>query len=197
MTGSTVNEGFPYPLTSDFADVQDVFRLATAVDRELRAQQAPMRAFMGRPSFIGRLTANMSTFLSGTQSMTIQAIDWDNTGGLTVGTTSWRQPFAMAPSWWLFGSTMFTNVAVAPVVGEGVMSELQLTTVDQVTNVSSTTGFYQRNDESNTSGEWINNFAMAAMFRGSATSQLHLNGTTLKGMQAGSRLWGMYLGPVN
>jgi hypothetical protein len=196
MTGSTENLGFPYPLTSDFADVQDAFRLATDVDQEIRAQQAPMRSFLARPSFIGRQTANGSGFLSGTQSVTVGAIDWDNTGGLTVGSSLWRQPLAQAPSWWMFGGMVLTTPTGGVVVGEGEMAQLLITTVDQVTAVSTSTSFYQRNDESGTNGEWINIFGMAPVYRGTVSLRLRLNGTTTKATQTGSRFWGFYLGPV-
>lgn len=196
MSGSTDHEGFPYPLTSDFLDVQDAFRLATAVDEEIAAQQAPMRAFLGRPSFIGRQTVSGSTFISGTSNVSIGAIEWDNTGGLTVGSAIWRQPYAQGPSWWMFGATLLETPAAAAVGGDAIMGQILVNTVDQVTGVGSSTSFYQRNDESLTSGEWINFFGMAAIYRGTATLRLRLNGSTLKGTLAGSRFWGMYLGPV-
>jgi hypothetical protein len=196
MSGSTAHEGFPYPSTPDFADVQDAFRLAAAVDREVRAQQAPMRAFMGRPSFIARQTATGGTFQVGSQSMSIGAIDWDNTGGLTVGVSSWRQPYSQPPSWWMFGGFMLEAPTGGVVLGDGIMAQLLVSTVDQVTGVGSNTSFYQRNDESNTAGEWINVTGMAPIYRGTASLRLLLNGTTSKATQAGSRLWGMYMGPV-
>jgi hypothetical protein len=196
MSGSTVNKGLPYPLTSDFADVQDAFRLATAIDSGLRAEQAPLRAFMARPSFIGRQVAAGSGFTAGVSSLSTTAIDWDNTGGLTLGNFSWRQPLAMPPSWWLVGSTIFVTNTGAPVLGEGIMAELQFSTVDQVTGLTTISTFYQRNDESNTSGDWLNIFGMAPMYRGSVNVSMALNGTTTKAIGAGSRLWGIYLGPV-
>lgn len=196
MTGATAHEGFPYPYTPDFADVQDAFRLADAIDGEIRAQQAPMRSFMGRPSFIARQTVNGSGFLSGTQSMSVGAIDWDNTGGLTVGDSFWRQPLAQAPSWWMFGAMLLVVPTGGTVVGEGVMGQILIATTDQVTGVSSNVSYYQRNDDSGTNGEWINFFAMAPIYRGTANLRLRLNGTTTKATQAGSRFWGMYLGPV-
>lgn len=195
MTGSTVNVGLPYPLTADFADVQDAFRLASAVDAGLRADQAPLRAFLARPSFIGRQAADGGAFQSGSDGLQITAIDWDNTGGLVLNAFTWQQPRAMAPSWWLFGSTIFVTVA-APVAGDGVQAKLQCSTVDQVTGLTTTSNFYQRNDESNTGGDHLNMFGMAAMYRGSANMSLMLNGTTNKSLRGGSRFWGMYLGPV-
>lgn len=197
MSGNTTNDGFPYPLTSDFTDVQDAFRLATAVDADLRAEQAPFRNFMGRPSFIARQTATGSGFISGTQSITVGAIDWDNTGGLTVGVNSWNQPLAQAPSWWLFGAFILTSIiSGSPVVGDMNMGRINVTTADPVTGVSSTTSNYQRNDESNTGGEWISLFTMAPVYQGSVTATLILSGSTSKAAAAGSRLWGMYMGPV-
>ena len=196
MSGTTANEGLPYPLTTDFADVQDAYRLAIAVDRDLREDQAPLRAFMGRPSFIARSTSNGSGFTSGQQSLTFGAIDWDNTGGVAIGDNSWRQPLAQQPSWWLFGATMFVANTGGPVIGDGVMARITVTTLDQVTGVETETDYYQRNDESNTAGEWINIFAMAPLHRGSATIQLLLNGSTTKATGSGSRFWGMQLGPV-
>lgn len=196
MSGATAVEGYPYPLTSDFADVQDAYRLATAVDADLRAEQAPFRAFMGRPSFIARQTVTGSGFISGTQNLSVGAIDWDNTGGLTVGNTSWQQPFAQQPSWWLFGTTILVNDLAAAVIADLVMGQLQVTSSDQVTGVQSTSNFYQRNDETNTGGEWLNLFAMAPIYQGSVASILVINGTTSKAVGIGSRLWGMYMGPV-
>lgn len=196
MSGSTDSEGFPYPLTSDFVDVQDAFRLATSVDREIREEQAPFRAFMGRPSFIARATVNGSTFQSGTSFMTFGAIDWDNTGGAVVGQSLWRQGAASPPSWWLFGGTLLEVPSGGVVVGEGIMGQLSITTIDQVTGASSTVRYYQRNDESGSNGEWINIFGMAPIYRGTVSLGLRLNGTTSKGILAGSRLWGMHLGPV-
>lgn len=196
MPGTTTVEGYPYPLEPDFADVQDVFRLASAIDTDLRSEQAPFRAFMARPSFIGRQTANGSTFTTGSDTVIMQAIDWDNTSGLTLSTGSWSQPFAEAPSWWLFGATLLVNNAAAGVPGELVEAELSVVSADQVTGVQSTTNWFQRNDESNTNGEWLNVFAMSAVYQATVTVSLNVSGTTLKGIAAGSRLWGMYLGPV-
>lgn len=196
MSGATKVEGYPFPLTSDFADVQDAYRLAAAVDSDLRAKQAPFRAFEGRPSFIARKVGNGSGFLSGSQRMTFDAVDWDNTGGALVGALSWVQPFAQQPSWWLFGATLLVNPVTTPVVGDLCLGDIGVTTSDQVTGVVSTSHFYQRNDESNTGGDWINLFAMASAYQGSASLTLRLNGSTQKSVRDGSRFWGMYLGPV-
>lgn len=196
MTGTTTNEGYPYPLEGDFADVQDAYRLAVAVDTDLRSEQAPFRNFMARPSFIGRQTSNGSTFTSGGDSVSMQAIDWDNTGGLVTPAFSWNQPFSQGPSWWLFGGTLLVNNAVAGVPGELVEGWISVTTADQVTGVQTTTNWYQRNDESNTNGEWLNVFAMSAVYQATVSLNLEVSGTTAKGVAAGSRLWGMYLGPV-
>lgn len=196
MSGSTPVEGYPYPLTSDFADVQDAYRLAAAADTNLRAEQAPFRSFLGRPSFIARQSATGSGFISGTQSLTCGAIDWDNTGGLTIGNSSWAQPLAQQPSWWLFGATIMVNDLAAAVVADLVMGQLQITSSDQVTGVQSTSNFYQRNDETNTGGEWINLFAMAPIYQGTVSAVLVINGSTSKAINVGSRLWGMYMGPV-
>lgn len=197
MSGTTTTEGYPYPFTSDFADVQDPFRLATAIDADLRGEQAPFRAFMGRPSFIGRQTANGSGFLTGSQSLSVGAIEWDNTGGLTVGSSSWQQPFAQQPSWWLFGTTLLVAIiSGTPVVGEMCMGNINIDSTDPVTTVVTNTDYYQRNDETNSAGEWINFFAMAPIYQGAASCLLRLNGTTQKAVASGSRFWGMYLGPV-
>jgi hypothetical protein len=197
MSGNTDTQGYPYPLTADFADVQDGFRLATAIDADLRGQRAPFRSFMGRPSFIGRSTSTGSGFLSGTATMSVGAIDWDNTGGLTVGSGVWNQPLSQDPSWWMFGATVLVNiVSGTPVVGDMCMGRINVTTVDPVTSVSTTTSRYQRNDDTNTNGEWINFFTMAPVYQGSAACALILNGSTQKAIQLGSRFWGFYLGPV-
>jgi len=197
MSGSTANEGYPYPLTADFADVQDAFRLAMAVDADLRAAQAPFRAFEGRPAFVGRQTANGSGFTAGSDSLKFGAIDYDNTGGVALNARSWRQPTSQAPSWWMFGGTVL-SVAISgtPVVGDLVAANLSVTTTDQVSGLSTTTQSYQRNDETNTNGEWCNIFTMAAIYRGSASLSIMLNGSTQKAMSSGSTFWGFYLGPV-
>jgi hypothetical protein len=197
MSGTTINEGFPYPLTPDFADVQDAFRLASAIDADLRAEQAPFRSFIGRPSFIARQTVNGSGFISGSDTLSVGAIEWDNTGGLTVGPNNWVQPNNQQPSWWMFGATILVAVVSGtPVVGDLNMGRINVSTTDQVTGLSSTSSFYQRNDETNTGGEWINLFAMAPIYQGSMNAALILNGSTQKTTQAGSRFWGLYLGPV-
>lgn len=197
MSANTAVEGYPYPLTSDFADVQDAFRLATSIDADLRSEQAPFRAFLGRPSFIARQSATASGFQTGSQTMTIGVIEWDNTGGLVVGQGSWQQPAVQQPSWWLFGATLLVNiVSGTPVVGDMCMAQLNVTSTDQVTNVATTQSFYQRNDESNTNGEWLNVYGMAPIYQGSVNLTLILNGSTQKAVQLGSRYWGMYLGPV-
>jgi hypothetical protein len=197
MSANTPVEGYPYPLTPDFADVQDAFRLATSIDADIRAEQAPFRAFMGRPSFIGRQTVTGSGFLAGSQNLSVGAIEWDNTGGLAVGSSVWSQPLAQQPSWWLFGTTILVNiVSGVPVVGDMNMGQIAVNTTDPVTTVVSSSNFYQRNDDTNTNGEWINFFAMAPIYQGSASCTLILNGSTQKAVQLGSRFWGMYLGPV-
>lgn len=196
MPGTTSVQGYPYPLESDFADVQDAFRLASAIDTDLRAEQAPFRSFMARPSFIGRQTANGSTFTTGSDNVVVQAIEWDNTSGLVLPTSSWLQPFVQPPSWWLFGGTLVVNNVTGGTPGELVEAKLSVTTADQVTGVQTTSNFFQRNDESNTSGEWLNVFAMAAVYQASVSLTLNVSGTTTKGVGLGSRLWGMYLGPV-
>lgn len=197
MSGNTTTEGYPYPLTSDFADVQDAFRLATAIDADLRAEQAPFRAFEGRPSFIGRQVATGSGFTSGSQNLNVGAIEWDNTGGLTIGSSQWVQPFAEQPAWWMFGVTLLVNiVSGTPVVGDMCMAQLNITSVDPVTGVGATSLASQRNDDTNTNGEWINLVTMADIYQGSVSCTLYLNGSTQKAVQTGSRIWGVYLGPV-
>lgn len=192
MSGTTAAEGYPYPLTSDFADVQDGFRLAVAIDADLRAEQAPFRAFMGRPSFIGR-QAGAPTGLANLQ---MTAIDWDNTGG--VGTSFWTQPASEGPSWWLFGCTILvTQISGSPTVGDPNVGQILITTTDQVTGVATTTTWSQRNDDTNTGGEWINLFAMAPIYRGNAECLFQSNASSaVRAIGAGSRFWGMYLGPV-
>lgn len=196
MSGTTEKQGYPYPLTTDFADVQDAYRLAMAVDTDLRGQQDPFRQFMGRPSFISRQLATGGAYQSGTGTMQTTAIDWDNTGGLVLNNSFWSQPVSQAPSWWLFGMTILVINSGTPVVGDLVMGQLSASSIDQVTGLSTGTSFYQRNDESGAGGEWLNSFGMAAMYRGSVSANLILNGTTSKSIGAGSRFWGMYLGPV-
>ena len=197
MSGTTANEGYPYPLTSDFADVQDAFRLAMAIDADLRAAQAPFRAFEGRPAFVGRQTVNGSGFLSGSDLLKFGAVDYDNTGGAVIGNSNWRQPTAQAPSWWIFGGTVLTlATAGTPVVGDMTMGRIRVITTDQVSGVASTTNAYQRNDETNTNGEWINVFTMAPIYRATVSLGLVLNGSTSKAISSGSTFWGAYLGPV-
>jgi len=197
MSGSTTNKGYPYPLLTDFADVQDAYRLASAIDADLLADQNPFRAFEGRPSFVVRQTSNGSGFLSGTDLMNFSAVDWDNTGGAKVGANSFIQPNSQPPSWWMFGATVLTvPISGTPVVGDLVEGRIQVITTDQVSNLSTTKYSVQRNDESNTSGEWLNVFTMAAIYRGHIAAQLVLNGSTQKAISAGSTFWGFYLGPV-
>lgn len=197
MSGNTVNKGFPYPLTPDFADVQDAYRLAIAVDEAVRAEQAPFRSFESRPSWLVRQTVNGSGFLSGSSSFNSGAIDWDNTGGWTLGTSGWQQPVGQPPSWWMFGCTLLTApISGTPVVGDMNMARIRVTTTDQVSGVATSTNYYQRNDETNTGGEWINLFTMAAVYRATTTLALILNGSTSKALGAGTAFWGLCLGPV-
>lgn len=197
MTGTTSVEGYPFPLTADFADVQDCFRLAASIDADIRAEQAPFRSFLGRPSFVGRQSANGSGALAGSQSLLMNVIEWDNTGGAVAGSFPWVQPIAQQPSWWMFGATILVAIiSGTPVVGDMTMGQISVTTTDQVSGVSSTTSFFQRNDDTNTGGEWINVWGMAPMYRGQVSAVLNLNGSTQKAVGAGSRFWGMYLGPV-
>lgn len=195
MSGTTPVEGYPYPSTSDFADVQDAFRLASAIDVDLRSEQAPFRSFEGRPSFIGRQTSNGSGFLAGTDTLNMAAVEWDNTGGASAQV--WSQPFTQQPSWWMFGCTlMVAIISGTPVVGDLCMAQISVTTTDQVTGAQTSVDRFQRNDESNTNGEWINLFAIAPIYHGTASCLLNLNGSTQKAIASGSRFWGMYLGPV-
>ena len=197
MSGNTANEGFPYPLESDFADVQDAYRLATAVDADILAQRLPLRAFMSRPSFVARQTATSSGFLSGSTTLTVGAVDWDNTGGIAVGSTAFQQPVGQAPSWCMFGGTLLSAaVSGTPVVGDLTMGRIRVATTDQVSGVVTASNLYQRNDETNTGGEWINLFTMAAVYRASVSLALLLNGSTQRGLAAGSTFWGFCMGPV-
>lgn len=197
MSGTTATQGYPYPLTSDFADVQDAYRLATAIDVDIRGAQAPFRAFEGRLSFIALQTANGSGYTSGDQTFKTGSIKWDNTGGLVVNSGTWRQPNGQSPSWWMFGATILTAViSGTPVVGDMTMGKLQISTTDQVSGLTSTTTAYQRQDETNTAGEWINVFTMAPVYRAAVTPVLTLTGSTQKAISAGSTFWGFYLGPV-
>lgn len=196
MTGTTTSESLPYPALSDFADVQDAFRLATAIDSDLRGEQAPFRAFMGRPSFIGLQTANQAGANSTVQAIQMQTIEWDNTGGAIANNSFWSQPLAQPPSWWLFGATIRVSVTGTPAVGDLNMGQITASTADQVTGLITRKIFSQRNDETNTGGEWINLFAMVPVYRATVQSFLRVDGTTAKGIGAGSRFWGMYMGPV-
>lgn len=197
MSGNTTNEGYPFPFTSDFADVQDAYRLAAAVDASLRAETAPFRNFLGAPSFIARQTSNGSGFISGTQSFNVGAVDWDNTGGIVVGNQVWTQPLSQAPSWWMFGETIqVATISGTPAVGDLVMGQLAVNTTDQVSGVVTTTTAYQRDDESNAGGQWLNLFTMAAVYRATVRPTLRLSGSTQKAIGAGSTFWGLCLGPV-
>lgn len=197
MSGTTAVEGFPYPLTTDFADVQDAYRLAIAIDADLRGEQAPFRAFEGRPAFVCQQTVNGSGFLSGSDNLLIGTIPFDNTGGLVIGQRLWTQPLAQPPSWWMLGATVLSNaVSGTPVVGDLVMGAIRVNTTDQVSGLSTSTLAFQRSDETNTGGEWLNVFTVAPMYRGTASAWLYLNGSTQKGISAGSTFWGVYLGPV-
>lgn len=197
MSGTTVTEGYPYPLPSDFADVQDAFRFATAFDADVRAERAPFRAFEGRLSFVGRQTVTGSGFTSGTQNFKFGAIDWDNTGGVVLAASSWKQPVGQQPSWWMFGATILTAiVSGTPVVGDMNMGRIEVDTTDQVSGLTTSTFTYQRNDETNTAGEWINLFTMAPVFQATVSLALILNGSTQKSILAGSTFWGLHLGPV-
>lgn len=196
MSGNTANEGYPYPLETDFADVQDAFRLAAAIDADLRSEVAAFRSSLGRLSFIGRQVSTQTAFLSGSQGLQMQAVDWDNTGAALPGAFSWSQPYTQPPSWWMFGCTILVAPTGGTVVGDMNMAQISLTTVDQVTGLSNTVSSYQRNDDCGTGGEWINMTTMGAIYQGSASCNLILNGSTSKAIGAGSRFWGMYLGPV-
>lgn len=195
MSGNTVNEGLPYPLEPDFADVQDAFRLATAIDSDLRADQAPFRAFMGRPSFIGMQQTTQGGINSGTQILQMQTVEWDNTQG--VAGNIWNQPLSQPPSWWMFGATIRVNPTGGQVVGDLNLGQIVVQTADQVTGLLSLKHFWQRNDDSATNGEWINLFGMTPIYHGVAECLLTVDGSTAKGILAGSRFWGVYLGPVN
>ena len=198
MSGSTANKGYPYPLTTDFADVQDAYRLATAIDADIRADQAPFRAFESKPSFVVRQTSNGSGFLSGTDRLKIGAVDWDNTGGAAVNNTGWFQPDSQPPSWWMFGCTVLTvAISGTPVVGDLVEAQLSVSTIDQVSGLSTTTYGTQRNDESNSNGEWLNVFVIKSLYQGTVSANLELSGSTQKAISAGSTFWGLYLGPVS
>lgn len=197
MSGNTAVQGFPHPLTTDFADVQDAYRLASAIDAEIRAEQAPFRNFVGRPSFVCQQTANGSGFQSGTDDLLIGAINWDNTGGLTVGQRRWVQPLVQPPSWWMFGATVLSvSISGTPVVGDLLMGAIRTNTTDQVSGLTTSNVAYQRSDETNTNGEWLNVFTVQPLYRGTAAAWLYLNGSTQKAISAGSTFWGMYLGPV-
>lgn len=197
MSGTTANRGYPYPSETDFADVQDAFRLASAIDADIRTEQAPFRAFMGRPSFIGRSTANGSVFISGSDTLQMGAIEWDNTGGVNAGNSSWSQPLNQPPAWWLFGLNILMTNSGAATVLDLVEAQISVQTIDQVTGVASVTSFWQRNDEANVGGEWLVVTGMAPIYHGSVSGGIQINGGTSKGIGAGSRLWGMYLGPVS
>jgi hypothetical protein len=197
MSGNTTNEGFPFPLSGDFADVQDAYRLAQAIDSDLRGQQNAYRTFMGRPSFIGMQSATQSGVTQNCQVLQMGTVEWDNTGGLSPGGTLWTQPISQPPSWWMFGATVRVNPTGSQVVGDLNVASILVQTTDQVTGLFSLTQFDQRNDDTNTNGEWINLFAMAPIYRGLAEVQACFWGSTAKGILAGSRFWGMYLGPVN
>lgn len=197
MSGTTANRGYPYPSESDFADVQDAYRLAMAIDADVRQEQAPFRALMGRPSFIGRQTANGTFFQSGNDGIRMTAVDWDNTGGVNPGDYSWRQPLNQPPSWWMFGLNVLMNNNGTATVLDAVEAYISVQTTDQVTGVSTSTNFWQRNDETNNGGEWLIVTAMAPIYHGFASGNIQINSsTTTKGVGAGSRFWGLYLGPV-
>jgi hypothetical protein len=195
MSGNTTNEGYPYPLPTDFADVQDAYRLANAIDANLRSEQAGFRALENRLVFLGRQTVAGSGFTAGQQTMALGVTDVDNTGGLL--TNGWKQPTVQQPSWWLFGATIqVAIISGTPVVGDMNMAQLSIATTDQVSGVTTTTNAYQRSDETNTGGEFLNVFTMAAVYRAVVTPILNLNGSTQKACGIGSTFWGVYMGPV-
>jgi hypothetical protein len=97
----------------------------------------------------------------------------------------------------MFGCTLLTAIiSGTPVVGDMNMGRLQIDTTDQVSGLVTSTFAYQRNDETNTAGEWVNLFSMAPVYRATVSLALILNGTTQKAVATGSTFWGLYLGPV-
>lgn len=196
MTGNTTYEGYPYPLETDFADVQDAFRLATAVDADLRAAQAPFRSFLSRPSFIALQSSTQSGVIAGSEILQTQTIEWDNAGMLTAGGTVWKQPLSQPPSWWLFGATVRVSPTGTPTAGDLNLAQIVVQTTDVVTGVLTTTNFWHRIDDTVTGGDWMNVFGMAPVYHGQAFVRAWFDGSVAKGILAGSRFWGLYLGPV-
>lgn len=200
MSGTTSVEGYPYPNTTDFADVQDPYQLAVAVDADLRSKRAAFAGYLGRPSFIYRNSLIGTSFTSGTiVPCTFDVVEWDNTSGAgTQGGTAFSQPFSPAPEWWMFGLNLnLSIVSGTPAVGDLNLGQIQIATTDQVSGVQTTTSYYQRNDDTNTAGERIFLFAFAPIYHGVVTPLLSLNGSATKAAAAGGcRFWGMKLGAV-
>lgn len=196
MTGNTTNEGYPYPLVGDFGDVQDVFRLASAIDTDLRAAQAPFRSFLSRPSFIGLQATTQAGAANTSQFLQTQTIEWDNAGMLSAGGTLWTQPLSQPPSWWLLGTTVRVNPTGTPSAGDLNLAEILVQTTDPVTGVATLSTYFQRNDDTVTGGEWMNMFVVVQAYHALAEVIATFDGSVPKGILAGSRFWGMFLGPV-
>lgn len=198
MSGTTPNEGFRYPLETDFTDVQDVYQLATGVDRRVRDFDAVFNAAVRPLAFVGRVTANGTGFTNGTDVMQIGATEWDTTGGLQ--TAGWSQPRNDPPSWWMLGMDLLVVVtAGTPTVGDHIEAVLSVDTVDPVSGLTSTVNIRNKHTESNSGGERIYAAGIVPIWHGFLSGVISLYGsaTASKTYGAGSRMWGWRLGTVS
>lgn len=196
MSGLTTNEGITFPLTTDFADVQDFFRIAYKADALIRAYDTTFKASARKMAFCAKTTVNGTNFTTGAVNIFTDTVEWDTTrNGISGG--SFNQPTDDVPSWWLFGG----NVAVAiisgtPTVGDKVEAQIQVATIDPVSGVQTVTKMRSKRNETNTGGEQIPIIGAAKIYHATVTLAMSYygSGTATIAPSSGCRFWGYRLG---
>lgn len=194
MSGTTTNESLIYPLTTDFADVQDLYTLAIGTDAKVRGYDAIFTALPRPLAFVYRSSADGFSFTNGDVSIPIDTAEWDTTGGLNG--SGWSQPLYDPPSWWMIGANLIAKViSGTPAVTTHIEVGLSVFNTDPVTGLSTTQTYRCKRSESNSGGEQITMSAVVKLWHAQVNADMvKVGDSSVQAPAAGCRLWGFRLG---
>jgi hypothetical protein len=199
MTTNTPNEGFVEPLQTDFADVQGIYDFAAQVDTRLHAYSSTFGAADSPLAFVARSSADTGAIGSSVVQPNFDVTEFDSTnnGGIFF---TWVQPLADPPSWWMFGFHVIgKTVSGTPAVTDHVWGQITVSSADPVSGDYSLVNLTSNNIDTNTGGEHIVVLGMASCYHASVSCYYHTQRTSgaTSSCAAGSRFWGLRLGPVS
>jgi hypothetical protein len=189
----TTAEALYYPLGTDFAAPRAIEEFARNADPKFSGYDTGFPAARKPYGFRWHCSANQAAQAAGiVRQPNFDVVDFDNTGG--VGGVVWTQPLSDVLSWWTFAIDLLTTPTGT---NQALMGSLiQVTTVDPITAVRTTSYYYNEHREHNAGGEFINQHIRVPILQGTVLCLFQHNDAVAKTINAGSWFGGWRMGPV-